>query len=67
MAKDLRLSEAEVARLRGELDLAYDGGVASIYKSVQGLSGSESNVQTKRDLLAKLFETNKELRKKISE
>jgi hypothetical protein len=66
MAKDLRLSEAEVARLRGELDAAYDSGVASVYKTVQGLSGNDSRTQSKRALLSKLFESNLELRKNIS-
>lgn len=66
MAKDLRLSEAEVTRLRGELDSAYDGGVASIYKTVQGLSNNEKNVGSKRELLSKLFESNKQLRKKLA-
>ena len=65
MAKDLQLSEAEVTRLRGELNVAYDSGVASVYKSVQGLSANESNVDSKRELLSKLFESNLELRKKL--
>jgi len=66
MAKDLRLSEAEVSRLRGELETAYDGGVASVYKTVQGLSGSETNAQSKRELLSKLFESNLEIRKNLT-
>jgi hypothetical protein len=62
MATDLQLSEEEVARLRGELTVAYDCGVASVYKSVQGLSNDETNVESKRDMLSKLFEANLEIR-----
>lgn len=66
MAKDLQLSEDEVKRLRGELAQAYDGGgVASIYKSVQGLSQEESDFNAKKDMLSKLFESNLEIRKNL--
>jgi len=66
MAKDLELSEEEVGRLRGQLAMAYEGGFASVYKLVQGLSNDDSNVETKRDLLSKLFESNKEIRKQLT-
>ncbi|MCG8701562.1 MAG: hypothetical protein MI922_26155, partial [Bacteroidales bacterium] len=66
MAKDLQLSEAEVSRLRTELDVAYDGGVSSIYKNVQGLSENDTNVKAKKELLGKLFQANVELRKKLA-
>ena len=66
MTKDLKLSEEEVARLRGELETASDGGVASIYKSVQGISDGDAHAESKRDLLSKLFESNLEIRKKLS-
>ena len=62
MAKDLQLSQGEVADLREALAAAYDGGVASIYKCVQGLSINDTNVQKKRDLLRILFEQNLEIR-----
>lgn len=62
MAKDLQLSQEEVADLREALAAAYDGGVASIYKSVQGLSINDTNVEKKRDLLKKIFEQNLEIR-----
>ena len=61
MAKDLQLSQEEVADLREALAAAYDGGVASIYKSVQGLSTNDNNFQKKRDLLRILFEQNLEI------
>jgi len=62
MAKDLQLSQEEVADLREALAAAYDGGVASIYKSVQGLSINDTNVEKKRDLLKKIFEQNLDIR-----
>lgn len=66
MAKDLHLSETEVSRLRGELTAAYDSGVSSVYKTVQGLSGHDTDIETKRDLLSKLFESNLEIRKNLT-
>ena len=66
MAKDLQLSEEEVNLLRGQLAAAYEGGIASVYKSVQGLSNDDPNVESKRDLLSKLFESNLEIRKQLT-
>ncbi len=63
MAKDLQLSEGEVAHLREALATAADGGTASVYKSVQGLSTNDDDVQKKRELLKVLFESNLEIRK----
>jgi hypothetical protein len=62
MAKDLHLSQEEVADLREALAAAYDGGVASIYKSVQGLLINDTNVEKKRELLKKIFEQNLDIR-----
>jgi hypothetical protein len=62
MAKDLQLSQEEVADLREALAAAYDGGVASMYKCVQGLSNDDANFQKKRGLLKILFEENLEIR-----
>jgi hypothetical protein len=66
MAKDLQLSEKEVARLRESLMAAYDGGVPSAYKAVQGLSINEEHYQKKCDLLHLLFEQNIDIRKDIT-
>ncbi|MCH8215550.1 MAG: hypothetical protein IH892_02130 [Planctomycetes bacterium] len=63
MAKDLQLSEEEVARLREALTTTPDGGLASVYNSVQGLSTDEVNFQKKTDLLKRLFEQNLDIRK----
>ena len=66
MAKDLQLSEGEVTHLREALAVAYDGGEASVYKSVQGLSIDDANFQKKRDLLKTLFEHNLEIRRSLT-
>jgi len=66
MAKDLQLSEEEVTHLREALATAYDGGVASVYESVQGLSIDDANFQKKRDLLKTLFEHNLEIRRSLT-
>lgn len=66
MAKDLQLSEEEVTRLREALTTTYDGGFASIYSCVQGLSTDEIDFQTKTELLKILFEQNLDLRKSLA-
>ena len=66
MAKDLQLSDGEVTHLREALAVAYDGGEASVYKSVQGLSIDDANFQKKRDLLKTLFEHNLEIRRSLT-
>ena len=43
-----------------------DAGVASIYKSVQGLSEEETALELKRDLMQKIFEANMELKQAIA-
>jgi diguanylate cyclase (GGDEF)-like protein len=45
---------------------AGDEGVASIYKSVQGLSQEESALELKKDLMQKIFEANMELKQAIA-
>lgn len=58
------LSEAEemMVRLREQRDQDADG-VASVYRSAQGLSGKEHDYQQRRKLLAEVFRLNLELRK----
>jgi diguanylate cyclase (GGDEF)-like protein len=51
---------ARVARMKG-----VDSGVASIYRTVQGLSDDETDRERKREMLTILFEANVELRRKI--
>ena len=62
MAKDLSISEDEVGRLQGALEAADDGGVVSIYRSVQGLAKGAENFEKKRDLLKSLFDDNRAMR-----
>ncbi len=66
MAKDLHLSEGEATRLRAELAAAYDGGVASVFKTVQGLSEEDVDYSSKKDVLRKLFESNLKLRVQLA-
>jgi hypothetical protein len=66
MAKDLQLSEGEATRLRVELAAAYDGGVASVFKTVQGLSKNDIDFSSKREVLSKLFESNLKLRAELA-
>lgn len=51
------------ARLRHLLTSAGDDGVASRFKTVQGLAGNESNVEQKRDLLKAIFDANVRMRR----
>jgi hypothetical protein len=60
------VSEEEVNRLRGQLTAAYDGGVASVFKTVQGLSKKDIDYLSKRELLSKLFESNLKLRAELA-
>ncbi len=64
LTKTLGLTEQELQRvLRGK---SLDPGVASVYKSVQGLSQDEVQAELKRALMDKIFEANVELRKKFA-
>lgn len=50
----------QVARMKG-----IDHGVASIYRTVQGLASDTADYERKQEMLTLLFESNVELRKKI--
>jgi len=64
LTKTLGMTEQELQRvLRSK---SIDPGVASIYKSVQGLSEDEVHAELKRALMDKIFEANIELRKKFT-
>jgi diguanylate cyclase (GGDEF)-like protein len=52
---------ARVLRLKG-----IDAGVASIYRSVQGLSPDAVQAELKRELMSKIFQANVDLRKQIT-
>lgn len=57
------LEETEDALRRGArpADAGEDSGIASIYRSVQGLSHVENDVVLKKELMSKIFEANLEL------
>jgi hypothetical protein len=59
----LEASEEDLERLMREKSL--EPGVASIYRSVQGLDPSERNFAKKKELLAVLYRTNVELLKQL--
>ena len=58
--RSLEISEAALRELAGRKSL--DDGLASIYRTVQGLSGDEPDADRKRQLLAEIFRANAELR-----
>ena len=76
--REVDLLERRIAKLtntlgmtEGELQRVLqikpgETGVASMYQSVQGLSGSEVQAELKKELMAKIFEANMELRNKFT-
>lgn len=71
------LLERRIAKLTQELGLtadelrrvaelkSVDGGVASIFKTVQGLKGSEANADRKREMMKEIFQANVALKKTL--
>lgn len=71
--------ERRVAKLTNSLDMtekelkrvasmkSVDTGVASIYRSVQGLSDDDDNAEQKREMLQDLFDSNLAFRKELAE
>ena len=64
LTKSLGMTEAELQRVLRSKNI--DPGVASIYRSVQGLSGDDVQTELKKALMEKIFEANLELRKKFT-
>jgi hypothetical protein len=62
--KDL-LDSTETELRQLAISKGLDPGVASIYRSVQGLSLEDENFQRKKEMLVLIFEANVDLRKKI--
>lgn len=74
--KQVDLLERRVRKLKGLLDetgaelsriatlKGLDSGIASIYRTVQGLSPDEDRLQEKREMLTLIFEANLDLQKK---
>jgi hypothetical protein len=63
LSEALGMTEAELQRALANQTL--DPGVASIYKSVQGLSPTAVHAELKKALMSKIFEANVELRRQI--
>jgi diguanylate cyclase (GGDEF)-like protein len=59
----LGITEEELKRLAAMKGI--DLGIASVYRTVQGLSGTESQLQKKREMMKSIFEANFDLRKSI--
>lgn len=64
LTRTLGMTEGELQRVLQSKP--GDLGVASMYQSVQGLSGSDVQAELKKELMAKIFEANMELRNKFT-
>lgn len=65
LTEQLGLTEQELARVLKMKNI--DPGLASIYKTVQGLSEDEASAAVKKELMVKIFEANIEFRKQLEE
>ena len=63
LTRALRATEEELARVAAEKSV--DPGVASMYRTVQGLSAEAKDTEQKLQVLARIFEANVELRKRV--
>jgi len=62
LAGMLEMTEAELKRVAELKDV--DPGIASVYRSVQGLSGQERDFELRKQLMNEIFKANIELREK---
>jgi hypothetical protein len=75
----IELFERRIAKLKGSLERTEselarlaalkpgDAGLASIYRSVQGLSGDDAHFAAKQELLEEIFQANLMLRRAVGE
>jgi GGDEF domain-containing protein len=63
LTESLGLTEAELKRVAALKNI--DLGVASIYRTVQGLSSEEANAEQKKEMLKNIFDANVALRQQI--
>jgi hypothetical protein len=63
LGQSLELTEEELRRVMAAKSI--DPGVASIYRTVQGLSVEQADAELKKEMMAKIFEANFELRKQL--
>jgi hypothetical protein len=61
LMRALELAESEITRLRQEQ--GTERGIASIYRTVQGLSPDDSFLDLKRKMMFDIFEANQQLQK----
>lgn len=64
LTQSLSRTEDEIKRLASMKDV--ETGVASIYRSVQGLTGDDDDIEQKKEMMAAIFEANLELREKVA-
>ncbi len=64
LTESLGLTEAELKRVAQMKNI--DLGVASIYRTVQGLSADDGGAEVKRDMLKNIFEANLSLRAQLA-
>lgn len=60
--RSLEVTEERLSQVAAMKDV--DGGIASIYREVQGLNGGDSHASRKRELMADIFKANMALQKK---
>jgi len=65
LAEALQVTEGELRRALAVKGL--DPGMASVYRTVQGLGSGETDLELKREMMEKIFEANLELRRKRQE
>lgn len=61
LSQSLEVTEEELRRIAAMKNI--DPGIASIYRTVQGLSPDDENAEAKREMLAGIFEANLKLQK----
>ncbi|MEM7517518.1 MAG: hypothetical protein AAF368_11430, partial [Planctomycetota bacterium] len=62
LTTSLEQTEAELKRV-ASMKVAGDDGIASIYRSVQGLSDDDANSEAKREMMKDIFAANLDFRK----
>ncbi len=65
LTQQLGMTEEQLANVMRMKNI--DPGIASIYSSVQGLTSQEAQAELKKELMAKIFEANLELRRMRTE
>jgi predicted RNA-binding protein with RPS1 domain len=64
LTESLSRTEEEIKRLAAMKDVEF--GVASIYRTVQGLSADDESAETKKEMMTAIFEANLSLQEKLA-